>query len=329
VASEASLFWLLFCGFFASLARVANDKKSRITPNLCPTMKPSGKRSESANSCSAAAGPHDEAMDIAPTSVDPSATTVQRDRKRVGYAVLGAMGLVAGIWLAWLGAFLLGWDMDDLGIRPRDLHGLVGILTAPFVHASFEHLMSNTLPLGLLAAITLYAYPRAARYALPLIWIASGLGVWLWARPSLHVGISGIVHGLMFFLFVIGLIRRDRLGVSISLLVFFLYGGMTMSVLPHEENISFEYHMAGAIAGVISALAFSSLDALPPRKRYSWDDEDDELTGAANDFERSEVELPAPRDVPVLWDGPRVRQVGGNNIVVFPRDRGGDERTLH
>jgi membrane associated rhomboid family serine protease len=269
-------------------------------------------------------------MDLAPIPVEPSARTVQRDRTRVGYAVLGAMGLVAGIWLAWLGAFLLGWDMDDLGIRPRDLHGLIGIVTAPFVHASFEHLMSNTLPLGLLAALTLYAYPRASRYALPLIWIVSGLGVWLWARPSLHVGISGIVHGLMFFLFVIGLIRRDRLGVSISLLVFFLYGGMTMSVLPREENVSFEYHMAGAIVGVIAALAFSSLDALPPRKRYSWDEEDEDLTTAANDFERSEVEPPSPADVPVLWEGPRVRQVGGNNIVVFPLDRGrGDKPTLH
>ncbi|MGH8121720.1 MAG: hypothetical protein ACREPT_03010, partial [Rudaea sp.] len=96
-------------------------------------------------------------MDIAPVPVEASASAVQRDRKRLFYAVLGAAGLVAGIWLAWLGAFALGWDMDALGIRPRDPHGLIGILTAPFVHASFEHLMSNTLPLGLLAALTLYA----------------------------------------------------------------------------------------------------------------------------------------------------------------------------
>ncbi len=269
-------------------------------------------------------------MDIAPATLEPSASVVRRDRARVGYAVLGASGLVAGIWLAWLGAFALGWNMDVLGIRPRDLHGLVGIVTAPFVHASFEHLMSNTLPLGLLAALMLYAYPRATRYALPLIWIVSGLGVWLWARPSLHVGISGITHGLMFFLFVIGLLRRDRLGVAIALGVFFLYGGMTMSVFPREENISFEYHLAGAIAGVIAAIAFYRLDAAAPRKRYSWDDEDEDATASsAYDFTHSELEPGAPQDVPVLWQGPRTRDVGGNNVIAFPPERSRDGHTLH
>jgi membrane associated rhomboid family serine protease len=212
-------------------------------------------------------------MEIAPPTPEPSAQTVRRDHGRVGYAVLGALGLVAGIWLAWFGAWVLGWSMDDLGVRPRMLSGLIGVLTAPFAHASFEHLMSNTLPLGMLAALTLYAYPRATRYALPLIWIASGLGVWLWGRPSVHVGISGIVHGLMFFLFVIGLLRRDRLGVAIALMVFFLYGGMVMSSLPREQDISFEYHLFGALAGVAAAILLYRMDALPPRKRYSWEDE--------------------------------------------------------
>ena len=133
-------------------------------------------------------------MEIAPLIPDPSSATVQRDRKRVAYAALGAMALVAGIWVCWLGAWTMGWNLDDLGIRPRDPHGLIGILSAPFVHASFAHLMSNTLPLGLLAGLALYAYPRATRYALPFIWIASGIGVWLWARESVHVGIS-VIHG--------------------------------------------------------------------------------------------------------------------------------------
>jgi membrane associated rhomboid family serine protease len=269
-------------------------------------------------------------MDIAAPTLEPSAASVRRDRARIGYALLGAFGLVAGIWLAWLGAFALGWDMDALGIRPRNLHGLIGIVTAPFVHASFEHLMSNTLPLGMLAALTLYAYPRATRYALPLIWIVSGLGVWLWARPSLHVGISGITHGLMFFLFVIGLLRRDRLGVSIALLVFFLYGGMTMTVLPREEDISFEYHLAGAIAGLIAALAFSRFDPAAPRKRYSWENEDEDAAASADEFGHSELEPAPPRDVPVLWQGPRLRDDGGgNNVIAFPHERKREQPTLH
>jgi membrane associated rhomboid family serine protease len=263
-------------------------------------------------------------MDIAPVTPEPSATTIQRDRTRVRYALLGAAGLVAGIWLAWLGAWLLGWNIDDLGIRPRDVHGLIGILTAPFAHASFEHLMSNTLPLGMLSALMLYAYPRAMRFALPLIWLASGLGVWLWARPSVHVGISGITHGLMFFLFAMGLLRRDRLGVALALLVFFLYGGMLMTVLPREIEVSFEYHLAGAVAGLISALLLFRLDPQAPRKRYSWEDEEEQLA-AADD----ELEPPRPADVPVLWRRPRVSATGGDNVVVFPERPRQDGPTLH
>jgi membrane associated rhomboid family serine protease len=265
-------------------------------------------------------------MDIAPPTPEPSDDLVRRDRTRARYALLGAAGLVAGIWLAWLGAWLLGWDIDDLGIRPRDMHGLIGILTAPFAHASFEHLMSNTLPLGLLSALMLYAYPRATRYALPAIWLASGLGVWLWARPAVHVGISGITHGLMFFLFVMGLLRRDRLGIALALLVFFLYGGMLMTILPREVEVSFEYHLAGAVAGLVCALALFRLDPRPARKRYSWEDEEDEEEQAAAGDD--ELEPPRPTDVPVLWHGPRRRRTGGDNVVPFP-DRGRDGPTLH
>ena len=264
-------------------------------------------------------------MDIAPPTPEPSAATVQRDRTRLRYSLVGAAGLVGGIWIAWLAAWALGWDIDDLGIRPRDLHGLIGILTAPFAHASFEHLMSNTLPLGLLSALALYAYPRATRYALPFIWIASGLGVWLWARHSIHVGISGIAHGLMFFVFVMGLLRRDRLGVTLALLVFFLYGGMLMTVLPREAQVSFEYHLAGAVAGVISALALFRLDPQAARKRYSWEEEEEAMAAAGAD---TELELPRPHEVPVLWDGPRPSARGGDNIVAFP-ERGRDRTTLH
>jgi membrane associated rhomboid family serine protease len=258
-------------------------------------------------------------MQIAMPTPDPSAAIVRRDRMRVFYALLGSAGLLVGVWLAWLGAFALGWDMEALGLRPRDPQGLIGIFTAPFVHASFEHLVSNTLPLALLTALTLYAYPRATRVALPLIWLGSGLGVWLWARSSVHVGISGVTHGLMFFLFVIGLVRRDRLGVAIALLVFFLYGGMTMTVLPRDPDVSFEYHLAGAVMGALSALLTFRLDAAAPRKRYSWEIEDEEAELHAKTAANDELEPPSPHDVPVLWH--RTRSSGGSNVIVFrPRD---------
>jgi membrane associated rhomboid family serine protease len=244
-------------------------------------------------------------MEIARPGPELTPQAVSRDRNRVRYALIGAAALVAGIWLVWLAAWLLDWDMDNLGIRPRDVHGLIGVLSAPFVHANFEHLMSNTLPLGLLAALMLYAYPRAARYALPVVWILSGLGVWIWGRPSVHVGISGIAYGLFAFLFLIGLLRRDRLGVAIALLVFFLYGGMVMTVLPREPGVSFEYHLFGLLAGLASALLFFRLDPAPPRKRYSWELEeeqiepiDDELEPPPHQSRARIIAFPAPRRGP-------------------------------
>jgi len=137
-----------------------------------------------------------------------------------------------------------------------------------------------------------------------------------------HVGISGITHGLMFFLFLMGLLRRDRLGVTLALLVFFLYGGMLMTILPREVEVSFEYHLAGAVAGVVSAVLLFRLDPQAPRKRYSWEDEEEALAAA------DELEPPSPSDVPVLWQGPRLRARGGDNVVAFP-ERGPDRPTLH
>ncbi len=265
-------------------------------------------------------------MDIAHPLPDPTVHSVARDRARVRYALIGAGALLAGIWIAWLAAWLLGWQLDDLGVRPRQVGGLIGVLAAPFAHASFAHLMSNTLPLGLLTTLTLYCYPRAARLAVPLVWLASGLAVWAFARSSVHVGASGITHGLMFFLFVMGLVRRDRLAVVVSLVVFFLYGGMLLSVLPREEHISFEYHLAGAIAGVLAALLFHARDPLPPRKRYSWEDEEDTIEAVADE----EFELPRPREVPVLWQ--RASEPDTARVIEFrPRESRADPTrpTLH
>ncbi|MGB8717117.1 MAG: rhomboid family intramembrane serine protease, partial [Rhodanobacteraceae bacterium] len=82
---------------------------------------------------------------------------------------------------------------------------------------------------------------------------------------------SGIAQGLMFFIFAMGLLRRERLAIIASMVVFFLYGSMVYGVLPQDPRVSYEYHLFGSLCGLLSAFFLFRLDAMPPRRTYSWD----------------------------------------------------------
>ena len=165
-------------------------------------------------------------------------------------------------------------ELHSLGIYPRSPAGLVNILVAPLIHGSWNHLLSNSATLLILLTTLLYAYPRSSKQVLLLIYLGSGTGVWLFARESHHFGASGLTHGLMFYIFTSGILRRDRQSIALAMVVFFLYGGMIWSIFPQEPGISYESHFFGAAAGVLGAFAFSHLDPEPPKKKYNWEDEE-------------------------------------------------------
>jgi membrane associated rhomboid family serine protease len=133
--------------------------------------------------------------------------------------------------------------------------------------------LSNSFALLILGTGLRYGYPRAAGPVLVLVYLLSGLGVWCLGRESYHIGASGLTHGMMFFIFTTGILRRDRLSIALSLIAFFLYGGMVWSIFPQEPGISFETHFFGAASGVLAAFLFRRLDPLPPEKHYDWEDE--------------------------------------------------------
>ena len=173
-----------------------------------------------------------------------------------------------------------GWDLGVYGVYPRNVEGLVGIVFAPIIHGSFEHLLSNTLAIFVLATTLFYQYPKSANLVLPIIYFGSGLGVWLFAREAYHFGASGLTHGMMFFLFLIGVLRQDKPAMAISMIIFFLYGSMIWGVLPTKEEISFESHLFGALTGVICAIVFRNRDPKPPEKIYSWEEGEDNSDNA-------------------------------------------------
>lgn len=198
-----------------------------------------------------------------PTSASPS----RHHLGRLGDALLWPFVGVIALWLVAAVQALSGIDYIWLGVFPRTLIGLPGVVTAPLIHESWGHLASNTGPLLGLGVIAMYGYPRATRHAVPMIWLLSGLGVWLFGRESFHIGISGLTHGLMFFVVMIGFLRRDALSIALAFVVFLLFGSMASGIVPKEPAISFEYHLFGAIAGLLSAVALRRMDPVVLRRR--------------------------------------------------------------
>lgn len=191
---------------------------------------------------------------------------------------------VAALWWIRLIESLSGWNFSVLGVEPHVLFGLVGILVAPLLHASWEHLLANTGPVLILGTALLYGYPRASRFVIPIIWLGSGIGVWFTARPAFHIGASGLVMGFIVFLIIAGILRRDRTSAAITCAVAFLYGTALVAIVPEGNvHISYVTHAWGAVMGLVCALTLFRLDPVPPRKRYHWevalDDSDDPVIG--------------------------------------------------
>ncbi len=169
----------------------------------------------------------------------------------------------------------MGWDFTRLGVFPREQRGVFGIFAHPLVHGSWKHLWANTLPFLFLSWCLFYFYRSIAPVILFLVWVGCGLLTWAIGKPGWHVGASGIIYGLAFFLFFSGLLRKYVPLVAISLLVTFLYGGLVWNMMPQfaRPTTSWEGHLSGAVAGTLCAFAFKNEG---PQRRDPWEDENDD-----------------------------------------------------
>src|SRR5450759_1271036 len=202
---------------------------------------------------------------------DPAYTGAEQARDSFRLAVKIALGFVTLIWFIQLLNYGLGLDLERFGVRPRVMAGLPGILLAPMLHSGFGHLIANSLPLLVLGTVMLHLYPRSAVGVLPAVYLGPGIAVWLFGRASVHAGASGLIYGLVSYIFVAGLIRRDSRAIAACLLVCFMSGSRVWGVLPLERAVSWETHLAAALIGVLMAIMLRHID-IPPRKRYSWED---------------------------------------------------------
>lgn len=204
---------------------------------------------------------------------DPNFTHSAKARHNFWLALKVAFWFVGILWFIQVANQYLDLELGRFGLRPRDASGMVGIVTAPLLHAGFAHLFSNTMPVLVSVTAMLYLYPNSSVRVLPMIWLGGGLLAWFIGRPSIHVGASGLVYGMLSYIFISGMLRRDFRSMAVSLFVWFLYGSMIWGVLPVRPRMSWEMHLAGAITGTFMAILYRRWDQVP-LKRYEWEEDD-------------------------------------------------------
>lgn len=203
---------------------------------------------------------------------DPAYTTSRRAGSNFLLAFRLMLGFVLVMWSVFLFDQLMELGLIRYGLRPREAGGLLGVITTPLLHYNLAHIGSNTLPLLVGGTMLLFLYPNASLRVMPALFFGSSLLAWFFARSSIHIGASGLIYGVLAFVFVSGVIRRDFRSIGAALLVWFLYGSMLWGVLPLGPNMSWELHASGLMIGVLMALLFRHWDQ-PPMKRYEWEDE--------------------------------------------------------
>jgi membrane associated rhomboid family serine protease len=165
------------------------------------------------------------------------------------------------VFFMWLSFFLetsYALPVSNYGIEPRTVKGLLGIFLSPLAHGDIFHLLSNTVPMLFLGASLFFFYKRIAGEVFFRAYFWTNSLVWLFGRPSNHIGASGIVYALAFFLIFFGVFRRDIRSILISGITLLLYGSVFYGVLPGDPRISWESHLGGALVGIFSAITFSA-----------------------------------------------------------------------
>lgn len=196
--------------------------------------------------------------------------------RRMKYALVFPFLFLLLLWLVKILEEAHGWNLYEWGVYPLERRGIAGIFTQIFIHSDYSHLLANTLPLLILGWLLFYFYgPIAPQVSLSL-WLCTGVLTWLMGRPGWHIGASGLIYGLAFFLFFSGILRKYVPLIAISLLVTFLYGGIIWHMFPYfsPANMSWEGHLSGGIMGTLCAFGF--LNHGPQRPEPFADETDEE-----------------------------------------------------
>jgi len=196
------------------------------------------------------------------------------------------------LWLIKVVELSENLDLSNLGIFPRRPSGLIGILTAPLIHANTDHLLNNSIPLFFLSVAVFFFYHKVAFRVYFFGYFITGIAVWLFARPSYHIGASGLVYVFASFLFFSGIIRQNINLMAISMLVVFLYGSMVWGIFPYKPDMSWESHLMGMMTGLGLALYYRNEGPVIPV--HVWEEEEESGNGNENENEKEREEAHTP-----------------------------------
>ncbi|MDB4088931.1 rhomboid family intramembrane serine protease [Flavobacteriales bacterium] len=161
-------------------------------------------------------------------------------------------------------------NLYTYGVLPREISGLKGILFSPFLHSTndYFHIFNNSAPLFVLTYFFMVSYKPIFTKVIIFIWLFSGICVWLAARGNYHIGASGVIYGLAFFLFFSGIFSKNKRLIAISLIIVFLYGSLIWGIFPTDERVSWEGHLFGGLSGVI--MAFYYKNRFKTKEKYNF-----------------------------------------------------------
>lgn len=201
----------------------------------------------------------------------------QAEKNKFYLAISKALIPVGLIWIAYLINTIFSLQWNNWGLRPRSISGLSGIFSMPFLHADVQHIFSNSIPLFLFCFGLFYFFSKKAVLILFMSSLITGIFTWAIGSSGIHIGASGMVYALAFFLVTISIIKMEPTLMAYTLIIIFLYGSLIWGFFPMlfpDRHISWEGHLSGAVTGII--LAFFYKKEGPQKKVYFPEEDEDE-----------------------------------------------------
>jgi membrane associated rhomboid family serine protease len=162
--------------------------------------------------------------------------------------------ILGALWAFNILNWIVGSPLNYLGILPRNFFGLIGIPLSPFLHRNFTHLLFNSIPLFVLGLALLTSDGVIGFCWITLVvTMAGGLGVWLCARPGIHIGASGLISGYFGYILVSAYTQPSVITILIAVLAAYYFGGIFLGIFPGKKDISWEGHLFGFLSGVLCA----------------------------------------------------------------------------